>query len=48
MRDQEIAALGGPDAGGIPAVGGQWDFNDTSSLPAGLTSTIGADIDALA
>ena len=44
MRDSEIEALGAPTAEGIPAVSGQWDFNDQSSLAAGLTATIGADM----
>jgi hypothetical protein len=46
MRDGEIAALGGPTADGIPAIGGQWDFDGgvTSGFPEGLTSTIGSDM----
>ena len=44
MRDSEIEALGGPAAEGIPAVSGQWDFNDQSSLAASLSATIGADM----
>ncbi len=45
MRDQEIAALGGPDADGIPLVSGQWDFNNgATTFDQGLVSTVGADL----
>jgi hypothetical protein len=45
MGDQEIAALGGADAEGIPLVSGQWDFNNGGAVFAeGLKSTIGRDL----
>ncbi len=47
MRDHEIAALGGPDASGIPIVSGQWDFNEGAVFADGLKSTIGRDLQYL-
>ncbi len=47
MRDHEIAALGGPDAAGIPIVSSQWDFNEGAIFADGLKSTIGRDLQYL-
>jgi hypothetical protein len=40
MTDDEVALLGGPSASGIPAVSGQWDFNNGD-----LVATIGNDME---
>lgn len=39
MSDAGVAALGGPSAGGIPTVSGQWDFEAQN-----LAATIGTDL----
>ncbi len=39
MSDAGVAALGGPSAGGIPLVSGQWDFE-----AGNLAATIGTDL----
>lgn len=45
MRDHEIAALGGPNAEGIPLVSGQWDFDEgVTTFADGLKATIGTDL----
>jgi hypothetical protein len=44
MKDVELEALGGPDAGGIPTVSGQWDFNIQTVFEDGLRATVGADM----
>ncbi len=41
ISDDEAAALGGPDAAGIPIPYSQWDFNDAAKP---LTATVGADL----
>jgi hypothetical protein len=44
MRDEELVALGGPDAFGIPTVSGQWDFDkqDPLNFNASFDATVGA------
>jgi hypothetical protein len=46
MKDSELAALGGPNADGIPTISGQWDFNEgVSTFADGLKATIGTDLE---
>src|SRR5690606_17000178 len=41
MSDEEIAALGGPDASGIPLPYSSWDFEDPDNP---LAATVGNDL----